>query len=40
MPLRRALAWAVVLATLVAVFDAYLQPGLMRDVADFLWSCF
>ena len=40
MALRRALAWAAVIAVLAAVFGAYLRPDLMRDFSDFLWSCF
>ncbi|MEF7617436.1 hypothetical protein V4F39_26225 [Aquincola sp. MAHUQ-54] len=38
--LRRAAGWAVAAAVLAAVFMAYLQPTLMRDLADQLWSCF
>jgi cytochrome b561 len=40
MPLRRVLLWVTALAVLAAVFAAYLRPDLMRDMADFLWSCF
>jgi hypothetical protein len=37
---RRVLAWALALAVVAAVFAAYLRPDLMRDLSDFLWSCF
>lgn len=40
MALRRMLAWAATLVVLGAVFAAYLRPDLMRDLADFAWSCF
>ncbi len=40
MALRRVLGWATALAVLAAVFAAYLRPDLMRDLSDFLWSCF
>ncbi len=36
----RVLAWAAALLVLAGVFAAYLSPQLMRDVADFVWSCF
>jgi len=28
------------LVVLALVFTAYLQPGLMFDLANFVWSCF
>ena len=37
---RRLLAWAAALAALGAVFAAYLQPTLMLELANQLWSCF
>lgn len=37
---RRVLLWAAALAVLATVFAAYLRPDLMRDLSDFLWSCF
>ncbi|WP_259372953.1 hypothetical protein [Azohydromonas sediminis] len=40
MRLRRVLLWVAALAMLAMVFAAYLRPQLMRDMADFLWSCF
>lgn len=39
-PWRRAALAAGVAAALAAVFAAYLQPGLMLDLANRLWSCF
>ncbi len=41
-PLRpwRLAAWAVALGALAAVFVAYLDPHLARDLVDRLWSCF
>jgi len=35
-----ALAWIAALAALGAVFAAYLQPALMVDLANRVWSCF
>jgi hypothetical protein len=33
--------WRLVsLAVLALVFAAYLQPDLMFDIANFVWSCF
>lgn len=40
LPWRRAALAAGVGAALAAVFAAYLQPGLMLDLANRLWSCF
>ena len=37
---RRVEVGAAVAAALAAVFAAYLQPGLMLDLATRLWSCF
>jgi hypothetical protein len=37
---RRVALIAAVAAALAAVFAAYLQPGLMLDLATRLWSCF
>ena len=37
---RRVALGAAVVAALAAVFAAYLQPGLMLDLATRLWSCF
>ena len=39
-PWRRAALGASVALALAAVFAAYLQPGLMLDLANRLWSCF
>jgi hypothetical protein len=33
-------AWAAVAAALGAVFFAYLQPALLVDLANRVWSCF
>jgi len=40
MKLRRTLVWAVVGVVLIAVFAAYLQPGLALTLATQLWNCF
>jgi hypothetical protein len=40
MGLRRVLMWTVALVALAAVFASYLRPDLMRDLADYVWSCF
>lgn len=37
---QRIAAWAVSLAVLGAVFVAYLQPTLVVDLANRVWSCF
>lgn len=37
---KRWALWAAVAAALAAVFASYLQPGLMVDLANRLWSCF
>ncbi len=34
------LLWSAALAALAAVFMAYLQPGLVVDLANRVWSCF
>jgi hypothetical protein len=39
-PWRRAALAAAAAAALAAVFAAYLQPRLMLDLANQLWSCF
>ena len=36
----RAAAWCLVLAALGAVFMAYLNPHVVRDLATQLWACF
>jgi hypothetical protein len=33
-------AWLAALALLAAVFAAYLNPHLMVDLANRVWSCF
>lgn len=38
--LLRGLAWAAVLAVLLAVFALYAQPEFMRTLADQVWACF
>jgi hypothetical protein len=37
---RRLLIWAAALLVLAAVFLAYLQPQLMQQLSEQLWSCF
>lgn len=37
---RQLLVWTTALAALGAVFAAYLQPALMVDLANRVWSCF
>ncbi|WP_256360032.1 hypothetical protein [Methylibium sp. Pch-M] len=37
---KRFLIWAASAAALSAVFLAYLQPDLMVDLANRVWSCF
>jgi type II secretory pathway component PulM len=37
---RQLLVWAGVLAALAAVFLSYLQPSLIVDLGNRLWSCF
>jgi len=39
-PWRRGARGAAAAAALAAVFAAYLQPRLMLDLANQLWSCF
>lgn len=39
-PAWKALLWALALIALTLTFVAYLQPGLVMDVATRLWSCF
>lgn len=36
----RLLGWIAALGALAAVFAAYLQPALMVDLANRVWSCF
>ncbi len=38
--LKRAVLWAAAAAALAAVFVSYLQPDLMVDLANRVWSCF
>jgi hypothetical protein len=38
--MKRIAAWALAAAALGGVFAAYLQPGLVADLATRLWSCF
>lgn len=38
--MKRTLAWGAALAVLSAVFLAYLQPALVVDLANRVWSCF
>ena len=40
MNLRRAAAWCVLTAALVAVFGAYLRPDMAMTLATQLWNCF
>lgn len=37
---RRLLAWTGAGIALAAVFVAYLQPALMVELANQVWSCF
>lgn len=37
---KRTLIWAAAAAALAAVFMAYLQPDLVVDLANRVWSCF
>lgn len=37
---RRLLAWTCTAIALGAVFAAYLQPSLMVELANQVWSCF
>ncbi|MEP6556986.1 MAG: hypothetical protein ABJB17_00775 [Burkholderiales bacterium] len=37
---RKALIWSAVLAVLGGVFMLYLQPEMMRTMADQIWACF
>lgn len=39
-PMRQLLVGAVVAAALGLVFAAYLQPALIVDLGNRLWSCF
>ncbi|WP_309638733.1 hypothetical protein [Methylibium sp.] len=39
-PPKPLLLWSAALTTLAAVFMAYLQPGLVVDLANRVWSCF
>jgi hypothetical protein len=39
-PVRQALVGAVVIAALGLVFASYLQPALIVDLGNRLWSCF
>ena len=38
--MKRAVAWSAALVVLATVFAAYLQPGLVVDLANRVWSCF
>ena len=38
--LTRALAWALALALLAAVFGLYFQPTLLVALSEQLWACF
>ena len=38
--LLKAAGWSLVLAALGAVFMAYLNPHVVRDLATQLWACF
>lgn len=37
---KQALMWTAAVAALAAVFISYLQPDLMVDLANRVWSCF
>ena len=36
----RSLIWLVALAAMAGVFALYLQPEMLRTLADQLWACF
>ncbi len=36
----RALAWVAAAAVLALAFSAYLQPGMVVELGNRLWSCF
>jgi hypothetical protein len=38
--LQRGLGWSAALLALAAVFAAYLDPHLVVDLANRVWSCF
>lgn len=38
--IKRVLGWTVAVAALTAVFASYLQPHLVVDLANRVWSCF
>ncbi len=38
--LRAALAAALLVTALAAVFASYLRPGFMLDIANRIWLCF
>ena len=40
MKARRALAWGMASLALGVVAAAWLQPGMMVELANLLWSCF
>jgi hypothetical protein len=40
MRIRSVAAWGAALLALAAVFAAWLNPHLMRTLADAVWSCF
>lgn len=40
MKARRLLAWGVASLALGAVAAAWLQPGIMVELSNLLWSCF
>jgi hypothetical protein len=37
---RRALLWSAAVAAMAAVFASYMQPHLVVDLANRVWSCF
>ena len=37
---KHAAAWAAIALVLGSVFFAYLQPALLVDLANRVWSCF
>ena len=39
-PRLRLAAWAVALTVLLRVFEAYIDPHLVVDLAGRLWACF
>ena len=37
---RKSLIWLAALAAMAGVFALYLQPEMLRTMADQIWACF